>query len=93
MIGEIEEAAATSRLPSEPVEMGAAISAHGAIVGSSRVMQTLYKEISRIAAKPVTALIRGETDRGKELIARAIYQHIHCGWSCGPMRSRVCSSP
>jgi transcriptional regulator with GAF, ATPase, and Fis domain len=58
--------------------MGAAISAHDAIVGSSRVMQTLYKEIGRIAGKPVTVLIRGETGTGKELIARAIYQHSHC---------------
>ena len=74
----VNKAAATSRLASEPVEMGAAISAHDAIVGSSRVMQTLYKEIGRIAGKPVTVLIRGETGTGKELIARAIYQHSHC---------------
>jgi DNA-binding NtrC family response regulator len=38
-------------------------------------MQELYKEIGRVAAKPVTVLIRGETGTGKELIARAIYQH------------------
>jgi DNA-binding NtrC family response regulator len=38
-------------------------------------MQDVCKEIGRVAAKPVTVLIRGETGTGKELIARAIYQH------------------
>jgi len=38
-------------------------------------MQDVCKEIGRVAARPVTVLIRGETGTGKELIARAIYQH------------------
>src|SRR6185295_609885 len=38
-------------------------------------MREVCKEIGRVAAKPVTVLIRGETGTGKELIARAIYQH------------------
>jgi DNA-binding NtrC family response regulator len=38
-------------------------------------MQDIYKEIGRVASKPVTVLVRGETGTGKELIARAIYQH------------------
>jgi DNA-binding NtrC family response regulator len=38
-------------------------------------MQAIYKEIGRIAATPVPVLIRGETGTGKELVARAIYQH------------------
>lgn len=65
----------SSRLMSEPVEMGEAASSRTAIVGKSRVMQGIYKEIGRIAATSVTALIRGDTGTGKELIARAIYQH------------------
>ena len=68
-------AVASSRLMSEPVEIGEAHSAHRAIIGSSRVMQNIYKEIGRVAATPVTVLIRGATGTGKELIARAIYQH------------------
>jgi DNA-binding NtrC family response regulator len=57
------------------VELGEARSARFAIVGGSRVMQNLYKEIGRAAATPATVLIRGATGTGKELIARAIYQH------------------
>jgi DNA-binding NtrC family response regulator len=68
-------AVASSRLMSEPVEIGEARSGPRAIIGKSRVMQNIYKEIGRIAATPVTVLIRGATGTGKELIARAIYQH------------------
>ena len=75
LIALLEQATAAGRLMSERVEIGAANPAHDAIVGSSRGMQNIYKEIGRIAAKPVTVLIRGETGTGKELIARAIYQH------------------
>jgi ABC-type antimicrobial peptide transport system ATPase subunit len=64
---------------SEPVSLGEA-GAHDALVGQSAVMQAIYKEIGRVASKPVTVLIRGETGTGKELIARAIYQHSEPGW-------------
>lgn len=65
----------SSRLMSEPVEMGETATGRTAIVGKSRAMQSIYKEIGRIAATSVTVLIRGDTGTGKELIARAIYQH------------------
>jgi nitrogen regulation protein NR(I) len=71
----VNRAAATSRLASDPVRTGVTESVHNGIVGNSRAMQALYKEIGRIATKPVTVLIRGETGTGKELVARAIYQH------------------
>jgi nitrogen regulation protein NR(I) len=71
----VEQAVSASRLMSEPVQIGANGAARDAIVGNSRVMQTIYKEIGRIATKPVGVLIRGETGTGKELIARAIYRH------------------
>jgi nitrogen regulation protein NR(I) len=69
------KAVAAHRLMSEPVEMGEARATRAALVGQGRAMQELYKEIGRIAATPVTVLIRGETGTGKELVARAIYQH------------------
>jgi DNA-binding NtrC family response regulator len=68
-------AVASSRLMSEPVEMGESSPDRSAIVGQSRAMQAIYKEIGRVAATPATVLIRGATGTGKELIARAIYQH------------------
>ena len=71
----VEKAVASRRLMTEPVELGAPVGARDALVGQSRVMQAIYKEIGRVASKPVNVLIRGETGTGKELIARAIYQH------------------
>ncbi len=71
----VAAAVAHSRLMSEPVEMGEARSARFALIGKSRIMQNIYKEIGRVAATPATVLIRGATGTGKELIARAIYQH------------------
>jgi DNA-binding NtrC family response regulator len=71
----IDKAVANSRLMSEPVDLGKARPAKDAIIGSCRAMQNVYKEIGRVAAMPVTVLIRGETGTGKELVARAIYQY------------------
>jgi len=71
----VAKSVACNRLMSEPVEMGEARSNQSAIVGNSRAMQGVYKEIGRVAATMVTVLIRGETGTGKELVARALYQH------------------
>ena len=71
----IAASVASSRLMSEPVEMGDARSDRSAIIGNSRAMQVIYKEIGRVAATPATVLIRGPTGTGKELIARALYNH------------------
>jgi nitrogen regulation protein NR(I) len=71
----ISKALATSRLMSEPVSLGVEGHTRDTIVGTSRGMQEIYKEIGRAAAKPVNVLICGETGSGKELVARALYQH------------------
>lgn len=49
-------------------------SACGALLGASRVMQELYRQMERIARAPVDVLIRGETGVGKELVARELHR-------------------
>jgi nitrogen regulation protein NR(I) len=71
----VKKAADSNRLMSEPVALGGADAARDALVGQSNAMQEIYKEIGRVASKPLNVLIRGETGTGKELIARALYQH------------------
>ena len=75
LIEEIGKAVKASRAASELLELGGTPSAKEALIGNSRSMQAIYKEVGRVAARPVTVLIRGETGTGKELIARAIFQH------------------
>ena len=45
------------------------------VIGQSKPMQAVFRDIGRVAEKSVTVLIRGETGTGKELIAQAIHQH------------------
>jgi DNA-binding NtrC family response regulator len=68
-------AVAHARRMSEPVDLGQPDATGAALLGNSRAMQNLYKEIGRVASTPATVLIQGETGTGKELVARAIYQH------------------
>ena len=44
------------------------------IVGQSRVMKEVFKQIALVAQSPVTVLLQGESGTGKELVARAIHQ-------------------
>jgi len=71
----LQKAVEAGRLMREPVELTDTPTTRTALVGVSRAMREVCKDIGRVAAKPVTVLIRGETGTGKELIARAIYQH------------------
>ena len=72
MLKLIAGAVECSRLAATPVELEREVAEGDSIIGRSPAMQEIYKEIGRIAAKPVTVLIRGETGTGKELVARAL---------------------
>ena len=47
------------------------------IVGSSSVMQDVFKVIGQVTASDVTVMITGESGTGKELVARSIWKHSH----------------
>ncbi|MDX2187966.1 MAG: sigma-54 dependent transcriptional regulator [Opitutaceae bacterium] len=47
------------------------------IVGSSLIMQEVFKVIGQVTASDVTVMITGESGTGKELVARSIWKHSH----------------
>lgn len=57
------------------LEAGPDLPVGEAMIGATPRMQDVYKTIGRVAQTDATVLIRGETGTGKELVARAIYQH------------------
>ncbi|MGJ8726151.1 MAG: sigma-54-dependent transcriptional regulator [Roseibacillus sp.] len=58
-------------------EVGVKEGAAGELVGGSRAMGKVYRDVAKLAVTPVTALVRGETGTGKELVARALWKHGH----------------
>lgn len=51
------------------------------LLGVSPGLQTLRRQVLKLAALPVNVLIRGETGSGKELVARCLHE-------CGPRASK-----
>ena len=81
----VERALETRRLMNSPVRLQEAeVDSEDSdiLVGRSPKMLEVYKQIGRVAAQDVTVLIRGESGSGKELIARALYQHSHRNGQC-----------
>ena len=72
----VKEALASGR-ENGVFEIGQIESSAGELVGMSRAMGKLYRDIAKVAATPVTVLVRGETGTGKELVARALWTHGH----------------
>lgn len=45
------------------------------MLGNSRLMRDIFKQIGRLAATDATVLISGESGTGKELVANAVHNH------------------
>jgi DNA-binding NtrC family response regulator len=77
MLDTVRQALEAGRFMRSPVDLDASPdhSRGEAIVGKSPAMQVVYKAIGRVSATDATVLIRGESGSGKELVARALYQH------------------
>jgi two-component system nitrogen regulation response regulator GlnG len=75
VVGEALEVARRMREPAVVAETAPDPDVEGAIVGSCPAMREVYKAIGRVAAQHVPVLITGASGTGKELVARAIYQH------------------
>lgn len=74
----VQRALESSRLTRRPAVVPNADNAAAVgdrIVGRSGVMQDVFKAIGRVAESDINVLLLGESGVGKELVARAIYQH------------------
>jgi two-component system nitrogen regulation response regulator GlnG len=89
----VERAFAISRLmrvPAVVAEGGPVDERADAIVGRCPAMQDVYKAIGRVAGQDVTVLLTGATGTGKELVARAVYQHSRR--AAGPFLAINCAA-
>jgi two-component system nitrogen regulation response regulator GlnG len=75
VVGEALEVSRRMREPAVLAETLADPDVDGAIVGGCPAMREVYKAVGRVAAQEVPVLITGASGTGKELVARAVYQH------------------
>jgi two-component system response regulator AtoC len=60
------------------------------MIGSSPVMQSIYKTIGRVAGSDATVLVTGETGTGKELVATML--HRRSTYARGPLVKVNCAA-
>ena len=74
----VQKALEVSRLTREVEQLRAQFgkaSAFADIVGQSKPMRALFRQVKIVADSDSTVLIHGESGTGKELVARALHQH------------------
>jgi two-component system nitrogen regulation response regulator GlnG len=76
VVGQALELARLMREPAVVAENPPSADEPGdAIIGCCPAMREVYKAIGRVAGQNVIVLVTGASGTGKELVARAIYQH------------------
>lgn len=75
MLRVVERALHVSSAAARPVPLREGEAGKAALIGRSRAMQEVFKQLGSYAATPVPVLILGETGTGKELVARALHLH------------------
>lgn len=92
LITVVKNAIAFQRLATQVVSLEREVrgQGYGGMVGQSRAMKALYKQLDRVAASDITVVIYGESGTGKELIAQAI--HKNSSRSDGPLVALNCAA-
>ncbi|MBI5119140.1 sigma-54-dependent Fis family transcriptional regulator [Candidatus Poribacteria bacterium] len=62
------------------------------LVGESKPMQEIYRQIEQLADKRTSVLLLGESGTGKELVARAIHYHKESTRKDGPFVALDCNT-
>jgi len=75
MLRVLERALHMTYAAARPVPLREGETGKAALIGRSRAMQEVFKQLGSYAATPVPVLILGETGTGKELVARALHLH------------------
>jgi DNA-binding NtrC family response regulator len=78
LLQRIDEAVKTARVIKDPIQVPAEGELEGGeaeLLGNSECMHAVYRLVGQWADTPDPVLVVGETGTGKELVARALYQH------------------
>jgi len=62
------------------------------LVGESKPMQEIYRQIEQLSSKRTSVLLLGESGTGKELIARAVHYHKDNPRNSGPFIPLDCNT-
>lgn len=70
-----EKRDSTARKETSSSDQSSSQAGDEAMIGSSAVMQSVFRQIAFVAQSDAPVLITGESGTGKELVARAIHRH------------------